>query len=283
MDYSNIAPACQASEQKKSNGEVEIDRFLADFVAGLPIDFGSSEAPIVESIEPDTFATTPTVVSTPEPMEKGPSGAMVVRPPVTGTIRHTSSTLEGPISPRKASTSSTLKAPVGRRKATTRAKTTKPRWRHLGELDKLQASVEAAERVGGFAWSLNFGIGREGALLHADDPARLLSTYISRELRRAIGHDLPYSFAMELCPDGRLHTHGAIAAGAVDLDAVRKALIRAGGKIEGAARWVDDQLDLKPIKGAIGWTSYITKMRRWGKAVPKGQHVFISRQLKQMG
>jgi hypothetical protein len=200
--------------------------------------------------------------------------------PVTGHTPHSSPTSH-PLHPSSRPSShpvtpSKTKASKGRKQA---------RWRDIGDLDKLQASIESAGRLRGLTWSLNLGIGREGTLLNSKDPARLFSTYVSRELRRAIGHDLPYSFTFELVrgEDGfdRLHAHGVIVVGDANPDHVRQALIRAGGVIEDRA-WAAKQLVLKPVEDAAGWTSYITKMRRWGKAVPNGRHVFISRPLKQI-
>jgi hypothetical protein len=158
-------------------------------------------------------------------------------------------------------------------------------WRSLNETEKLGAAIQSAQRHGGHAFTLNLGVGREGALLHADDPSRLLSHYLSREFRRALGRDIPYSFVLEVARDmhgyDRLHVHGVVVIGDADLARVKEALIRAGGQID-HPQWAVKQLVLKPITDAAGWTSYLTKARRWHKPLPVGRHQFISREMKQL-
>jgi len=157
------------------------------------------------------------------------------------------------------------------------------RARDLTIYEKLQLSIEAAGRAGGWAFSLNLGIGRESALLHSDDPARRFAHELSREFRKALGHDLPYSFALELCVDAhgyqRLHAHGTLVPGSEDMAAIQRALIRAGGKIEGSL--ANRQLEMEPLWGAAGWTSYMLKNVRWRKALPDGRFIYISRPLAQ--
>lgn len=280
MNYSNPAPGCQAGAHTESTDDTEFDGDLAKFIAALPTGFPRVEASIVEPIDTGKFATTAVPANTSEAPKSRHSAPHHIDAPVTGTAHP-----QSPCIPTAPNPSRPLTPATQRKNKGVKGARAKPRWRDLGELEKLQASIESAGRVDGLVWSLNLGIGREWALLNSDDPARLLSTYVSREFRRAIGQDLPYSFGMELCRDdqglNRLHVHGVVVLGAVDSVRVGEALTRAGGKIEDRG-WAKKQLELKPITGATGWTSYITKMRRWGKAVPANRHVFISRQLKQI-
>ncbi|MER8975263.1 hypothetical protein [Mesorhizobium sp. M0800] len=280
MNYSNPAPGCQAGAHTESPDDTEFDGDLAKFIAALPTGFPRVEAPIVEPIDTGKFATTAVPANTSEAPKSRHSAPHHIDAPVTGTAHP-----QSPCIPTAPNPSRPIAPATQPKTKSSKRESTKPKWRKLGELGKLQAGIEAAGRQGGLAWSLNLGIGRESALLNSDDPARLLSNNISREFRRAVGHDLPYSFILELCRDNqgfeRLHAHGVVVLGTVDSVRVREALTRAGGEIEDRG-WAKKQLELKPIIGAAGWTSYITKMRRWGKAVPANRHVFISRQLKQI-
>jgi hypothetical protein len=161
----------------------------------------------------------------------------------------------------------------------------KPRWRDLDPYQKLQTSIEAAGRRGGHAFSLNLGIGREGALFNSDDPARRLSLEINRALRRSLDHVIPYNFVLELTRDSdgyeRLHVHGSFIPGKESLADIQDALTRAAGGAIGTLGG-DRQLDARPIYNAAGWASYVTKAKRWGKAQPNGRHVFINQALSQI-
>ncbi|MER9210069.1 hypothetical protein [Mesorhizobium sp. M0771] len=277
MYYSGFAPAGQAEAHEKFGRDIDDD--IVAMIEDLPTYFPPIdcpiETPVEDTIGADNFATNPISCPKPEAMRTKGMAARHPSAPVTGTTP-----LPTPRLPHPSDTTST---PVDIRPVTSTKSTSKTPWRELGEVGKLQPCVEAAGRLDGLAWSLNFGIGREGALLAHDDPARLLSTYISRELRGALGRDLPYSFVFELVRDShgfnRLHAHGVIVLDGVDQDLVGEALIRAGGKIEDRV-WAGRQLDLRAITSASGWTSYITKMRRWGKATPSNRYVFNSRQMK---
>lgn len=210
----------------------------------------------------DNFATTPAFPTSRKARSSGISGGRNWCRPVAGTLHISKSTTHGPKPPSKRKT----------------------RWRDLSENEKLQASIESAGRLRGLAWSLNLGIGRENALANTADPARLLSQYLSREFRHALGHDLPSSFVLEIAQDehgGRLHAHGVVVTGDANLEHVKEALCRAGGKIEDRA-WSAKQLRMKPLTDVAGWCDYLTKNRRWGKALPSGRPVFINRPLKQI-
>lgn len=273
MYYSRSAPAGQSGAQEKLDRDIDHD--LVAIIADLPTHFPPIDTPIEVTIGIGNFATTPLPGPKLEAMEAKSLTACRPGASVTGTTP--------PTAPHQSHPYATTSNPLRTRTTTNTKGTSKPRWRDLGDLHKLQASVESAGRLRGSAWSLNFGIGREGALLASQDPARLLSNDISRELRRAIGRDLPYSFVLELERDDqgfdRLHAHGVIVLSDADKDRVREALVRAGGKIEDSV-WADRQLDMRAVTDASGWTAYITKMRRWGKATPAGRHSFISRRLK---
>lgn len=258
MHYINSSDACHH----------RYDRFHH---LGSKLTIQRAEVPVEAPIASDNFVTTHASENASEPNRAKACGLERSGAPVSGTP---------PLPP--APQSKPIKRKSKPRKATGARK---PRWRDLDELQKLQAGIESAGRLDGFTFSLNLGIGRESALWNSDDPIRLLSTYISRELRKAIGHDLPYSFVLELARDkhgfDRLHAHGTLVPGDANLDRIKDALVRAGGKINGRA-WSERQLDMKPITSAAGWTAYITKARRWGKARPHGRPAFISRPLKQI-
>lgn len=181
-------------------------------------------------------------------------------------------------------------SPSRRRASKPSATTSKPskakRWRDLNRYEKLQGEIETAARHGGLPFSLNLGIGREGALLSSDDPARRLAHYLSRELRTAIGHDLPYTLVLELVRDDngydRLHAHGAVIPGSADLAKVKQAFLRAGGAATGSLAGAR-QLVLKPFKSdPAGWFSYCLKTKRWGKAQPQGRSIYTTRTLSQI-
>jgi hypothetical protein len=224
----------------------------------------------------DKFATTPIKLVEPQPQESEGIEASASKIREAESVSAPLPSTPSPI-PLPATPSLPL-SPITKTKP-------KTRWRDLDQYQKLQASIESAGRRGGEAFSLNLGIGREGALFNSDDPARRLSHEINRALRRTFGHDLPYNFVLELTKDehgyDRLHVHGSFIPGSESLDDIRNALTRAAGQALGTLGG-KRQLDTRPIFNAAGWASYVTKARRWGKARPDGRHVFVNRSLSQI-
>lgn len=121
-------------------------------------------------------------------------------------------------------------------------------------------SFEAVGRAGGLAFTLNLSTKREKMLMCRADPADDLRRYISREMRKSFGRVLPYSFAFEISPTGKLHVHGAVIprdGTTAHREALKEVFARAGGKItgRGAAR----QIVLESLTDGIGWAVYSQK------------------------
>jgi hypothetical protein len=117
------------------------------------------------------------------------------------------------------------------------------------------------ERLG-VAFSLNLSVARERALLKAaadsNDPVRLFSTYLNRELRKDLGDVPAHGFVFEFSWDGRLHVHGVLVSKEGSRqDSIKKAMMRAGGRISGRA--ASRQVKLEVLYDGIGWQSYILK------------------------
>jgi hypothetical protein len=130
-------------------------------------------------------------------------------------------------------------------------------WRDLWRYEKTIIAYEAAGRNGGLAFTLNLSARREKMLMRRADPADDLRRYIAREMRAVLGRVLPYSFAFEIAPGGKLHIHGVIIPGTAHEDTIKKALARAGGKIKG--RGAARQVVLKALTDGIGWAVYSQK------------------------
>jgi hypothetical protein len=239
----------------------------------------------------DKFATTPTEPAERQPQEsegmEAPEGKGEEARSVTAPHTPLPTSTIIPLATCSSSIPSPIPLPTAHPLHLSPSTKPKPkiRWRDLDQFQKLQASIEATGRRDGQAFSLNLGIGREGALFNSDDPARRLSHEINRALRRSLGHDLPYNFVLELTQDehgyDRLHVHGSFIPGSERLGDIRDALTRAAGQALstlGGKR----QLATRPIFNAVGWASYVTKARRWGKALPAGRHHFVNRSLSQV-
>ena len=158
-----------------------------------------------------------------------------------------------------------------------------PTWTRATQKHRFSGTVHSAERRGGYAVSLDFSDLREATLRDSNDPTRLLSTYLNREMKKAFGQQLPYSFIFEVAPDtGKLHMHGVIIP--IDnSEQHRKRLVRAlraaGGlrKGSGAAR----QCKLKPLKGAGGWARYsILDRGRTRRDLGREKLIFISQPMR---
>lgn len=144
--------------------------------------------------------------------------------------------------------------------------------------------MHTAEHHSGLTFTLNLSAACEKALLRSDNPARAMSDRINRALK-ALGCAAPaYGFALEISPAGRVHLHGAVLPGAIDLDTLKRALMKAGGKLKSHA--ASRQLKFKPFdptKGAHGWTGYITQDERiTRRALATDKITFISSGLRRL-
>lgn len=154
-------------------------------------------------------------------------------------------------------------------------------WERATSSEKFAHAINTAQAKAGLAINLNLSADRENALLTADDPARVLSDRINRALKDAGCGKLPYGFQLEVSPEGRLHLHGIIVAGNADLGAIKRALLKAGGKLAGRA--ASRQVKLTPITDATGWAGYVTKSKnRTARALDCEKLTFLSADLRSL-
>lgn len=187
--------------------------------------------------------------------------------------------------PAKSTTTNTpKKARKQTAKPTFKPITSKSKWKTAKPEDKLAASVTVAERHGGLAFTLNLSPKVEETLSKGKDPARQLSHYIAREMRKALGYVVPHSFCFEFSPDGRLHVHGVLVFNAGDealKSAVKKTLMRAGGKLDG--RSASRQCSFEKLDGADGWTRYIlAEIKRTRDLLGTEKAIFISSEMLRL-
>lgn len=161
------------------------------------------------------------------------------------------STQEHPAETETPASASTLQAPK--------------QWRYLSEGQKLLQAHIAAENAGALAFTINFSDRLQATLKASGDPTRLISAYIGRELRKALGYSLPHLFVLEVSRTGKLHAHGAVVVGD-DLNEERiltidKALGRAGGKLKAARIVRQTQSYLDHLHDGEGWAKYLSKAR----------------------
>ncbi len=134
------------------------------------------------------------------------------------------------------------------------------------------------------AFTLNLSAGRERMLMCRPDPADDLRRYIAREMRAAVGSALPFSFAFEIAPGGKLHIHGVLLPlnDAPDhRKAIRQALARAGGAIKG--KEAGRQVDLKPLTDGLGWAVYSQKdFDTACRHLGTNKITFVSQELKRL-
>ncbi|QKJ91103.1 hypothetical protein [Agrobacterium pusense] len=138
-------------------------------------------------------------------------------------------------------------------------------WRYLSEGQKLLQAHIAAENAGALAFTINFSERLQATLKASGDPTRLISGYIGRELRKALGYSLPHLFVLEVSRTGKLHAHGVVVVGD-DLDEERiltidKALGRTGGKLKAARIVRQTQSYLDHLHDGEGWAKYLSKAR----------------------
>lgn len=138
-------------------------------------------------------------------------------------------------------------------------------WRYLSEAQKLRQAHIASENAGALAFTINFSDRLQATLKASGDPTRLISGYIGRELRKALGHSLPHLFVLEISGTGKLHAHGVVVIGD-DLSEERiltidKALGRAGGRLKAARIVRQTQSYLDHLHDGEGWAKYLSKAR----------------------
>lgn len=135
-------------------------------------------------------------------------------------------------------------------------------WSRSTPADKFAQAIRSSQTRNGAAITLNLSQAREEALRASRDPAGLLATYINRAMKVELGKVLPFAVQLEISPAGRLHAHGVVCldqATMVELDALKRALATAGGKIKGHAG--SRQVKVAELYDADGWTAYFSKTR----------------------
>lgn len=146
-------------------------------------------------------------------------------------------------------------------KAKARASSTGP-WRTLWPHQKLARAFVAAEEQGGISFTLNLSTRLQATLAKGGDPARLMSHYIGRELRNALGCPMPYAFTFEVSPAGRLHVHGVLVPMSFEEDhvlSIDRALGKAGGKLKASNIVRLSQSYLGTLYDGLGWHAYLLK------------------------
>ena len=79
-------------------------------------------------------------------------------------------------------------------------------------------------------------------------------------MKAEIGKVLPFALQLEISPTGRLHAHGVVCLDQMttaELDALKRALATAGGKIKCHAG--SRQMKVAELYDAVGWTAYFSK------------------------
>lgn len=133
-------------------------------------------------------------------------------------------------------------------------------WRALTDHHAYFLTARHGEANAGLALSLNLSRAIEAKARAHADPLRYLSQRLNTELRAMGLHDLPMALALEISDDDKLHLHGTIIPGECNRDALSRALMKAGGKMDGTdpAR----QLRLRPIYYGDGWGYYCLADRK---------------------
>jgi hypothetical protein len=135
-------------------------------------------------------------------------------------------------------------------------------WRKLWAHQKLARAFIAAEEQGGISFTLNLSARLQVTLSSYADPARLMSHYINRELRKATGGAIPYAFTFDVSRAGRLHVHGVLVPGSFEEDrilAIDHALGKAGGKLKASNLTRLTQSYLGTLYDGLGWFAYLQK------------------------
>ena len=216
------------------------------------------------------IATKSEIANTPEApttqgLEGSSSAARLVAHQHTPTIL-TKPTNKDTYTPRKAPLSNHTETPLpATPKAAKPTKQAPKKWRNLSDIEKLTEAHITAENLGALAFTINFSDRLQKTLSASSDPTRLISGYIARELRKALGHSLPHIFSLEVSRTGKLHAHGAVVIGddlrEERITAIDKALGRAGGKLKAARIVCQTQSYLDHLHNGEGWAKYLSKSR----------------------
>lgn len=135
-------------------------------------------------------------------------------------------------------------------------------WRSQWPLERLASSFVVAQQKDAFAFTLALSPTLQNTLVDRDDPARLMSHYINREMKRHLGVAPAYSFLFEVSAAGRLHLHGVIIPTNMNdgrRNAIKNAIAAAGGRLSNAPVVRASQCHLTPIHDGLGWFGYISK------------------------
>lgn len=130
-------------------------------------------------------------------------------------------------------------------------------WRTLTAQQTYLEAVRRAAALDGLAVTLNLSREIEAETRTHTDPLRYLSQRLNDALRASKLPSLPFALALEVSDAGKLHLHGVIIPGESDPVALKRALMKAGGRMDG--RTASRQLMLKPINDADGWAGYCLK------------------------
>lgn len=159
-------------------------------------------------------------------------------------------------------------------------------WRKLTRYQKLARAFVAADEAGGISFTINLSDALERTLFGCPDPTRLMSHYINRELKTAIGAPVPYGFRFEVSPSGRLHLHGVLLPASLDEDhilAIDRALGRAGGKLKANSLRRNTQSYLGTLYDGLGWFAYCQKNgTKTAKILGTEKVTFISTELTRL-
>jgi hypothetical protein len=135
-------------------------------------------------------------------------------------------------------------------------------WRHKWPLEKLAYSFWVAEMARAAAFTLKLSPNIQKTLRLRQDPARMMSHYINRELKHVFGEPLPYAFIFDLSPSDQLHLHGVIIPRQFELEHINEidtALARAGGRLKGPPIVQIGQCYLDHLHDGLGWLGYSQK------------------------
>lgn len=135
-------------------------------------------------------------------------------------------------------------------------------WRQKWAHEKLAQAFMAVEAAKGATFNLHLSAKIQETFCNHPDPARLMASYISRELRTRLGECPPFGFAFDVSDKGRLHLHGAIIPLVMEeehLNALDKALMVAGGRMKGARIVRQMQNYMNVCYDGIGWAAYSQK------------------------
>lgn len=176
--------------------------------------------------------------------------------------------------------------PTGRSRRKTPVASTMPEWSRAKPFLKLSEAYMVIEKMGGMLFTLNLRPRDHDVIVASKDPARTMSRRIQKAFRRE-GLPVPLlAFCLEVTTNGnRLHIHGAILVGDLDLRTVKYALRDAGGRIEGRAG--SRQVQIKKFRrdrgGPEGWANYTKKaVRRTQRVIGHDRVTYIPLDLNRV-